>query len=115
MGHGEMSPDWMRPILVRYPEDPVEAVMEADALAGPGACFRSRNIGTAAPLAFNTAMKDHSKAGLITVVDTAPGAFERHGQPVFCLALDDIGERPGPLSLGIRSARRRTPAAAARG
>ncbi len=33
MGHGEMSPGWMRPILVRYPEDPVEAVVEADALA----------------------------------------------------------------------------------
>ncbi|MEU7436073.1 hypothetical protein AB0B07_35330 [Streptomyces sioyaensis] len=48
------------------------------------------------------------------LVGTAPGAFERRGQPVFCLALDDVGERPGPLSLGIWSARRRTSAATAR-
>ncbi|WP_162501003.1 hypothetical protein [Streptomyces sp. 2323.1] len=47
-------------------------------------------------------------------MDTAPGAFERRGPPVFCLALDDVGERQGPLSLGIWSARRRTSAAAAR-
>src|SRR5438876_8562955 len=32
----------------------------------------------------------HPQAG--AVVDTAPGAFERRGQPVFCLALDDVGE-----------------------
>ncbi|MFI0168030.1 DUF5954 family protein [Streptomyces sp. NPDC017095] len=32
MGHGEVSPDRMRPIVIRFPEDPVEAVMEADAL-----------------------------------------------------------------------------------
>ncbi|MFI6684249.1 DUF5954 family protein [Streptomyces sp. NPDC050485] len=32
MGHGDVNPGGMRRIVVRYPEDPVEAVMEADAL-----------------------------------------------------------------------------------
>ncbi|MBH1937783.1 hypothetical protein I5Q34_26515 [Streptomyces sp. AV19] len=32
MGHGESSPGGMRPVIVRYPEGPVEAVAEADAL-----------------------------------------------------------------------------------
>ncbi|MFI1973343.1 hypothetical protein [Streptomyces cinnamoneus] len=46
-------------------------------------------------------------------MDTAPGAFERRGQPVFCLASGDVGERLGPLSLGIWSVRRRMSAATA--
>ncbi|GAA0444036.1 hypothetical protein GCM10009544_03570 [Streptomyces stramineus] len=41
----------------------------------------------------------HPRTG--AVADTAPGAFERCGQPVFCLAPDDAGERPGPLPLGV--------------
>ncbi|MBC2876437.1 MULTISPECIES: DUF5954 family protein [Streptomyces] len=32
MSHGETTPDGVRPIKVRYPEGPVEAVVEADAL-----------------------------------------------------------------------------------
>ncbi|MFJ3229643.1 DUF5954 family protein [Streptomyces sp. NPDC086787] len=32
MGHGDTSPDWLPPIVVRLPQDPVEAVVEADAI-----------------------------------------------------------------------------------
>lgn len=34
------------------------------------------------------------------VLDAAHGAFPRYGQPSFCLAQDDVGERPGPAVLG---------------
>lgn len=57
MGHGELGPDWNRPVVVRVPVEPVEAAVEADAV---DAMSLAGTVGVRGPL-FGVAAQDVGK------------------------------------------------------